>query len=135
MSQTDAKTVITCVCGATIKQGSLSDHLISLKHFKAIGEMPEIPEKKQQRRDKLGEYHAAWTRARVVCECGKELSKGYLTHHLNTNAHRIAMETAEPMPAPPVEPRHECTTCGAMITERGRSRHETSKRHIAAVTG
>lgn len=129
-----SKRVINCVCGCEIKQGGLSIHLTSRKHVERIAEMPEIAEKRKPRSEKLKEYHALWTKTRITCSCGKELSKGGITYHLSTELHKNAMIGKEEIAIDSVEPRHECEICGVFVTERGRARHETSKKHIVAIT-
>ena len=46
----------------------------------------------EQNKERKKEYCRERAKQRVVCDCGKEISKAYLSSHLNTLSHKTEIE-------------------------------------------
>ena len=46
----------------------------------------------EQNKEQRKEYCREWAKQRVVCDCGKEICRVYLSKHLKTSLHKTEME-------------------------------------------
>ncbi len=73
--------------------------------------------------------HKEENEKRCECPCGSIVSRQNLKSHLDTEIHKIFLETGETLQDQRKEESVECE-CGLIVSKRGLKRHEKSKLHV-----